>query len=88
MSHHAEDALRDALRAVEGLGDEEAERRIRAYRCEVLARFTNDLTERLIDLQRAWEDDDGRVLPTARPIFNLVLRAVLDAEDDHTTRTA
>ena len=81
MGRHAEDALYDALRSVEGLGDAEAEQRIAAYRREVLSRFTNSLTEELHDLRRAWTDDDGRMLPFALPIFNLITEAILKRED-------
>ena len=88
MGRHAEDALYDALRSVEGLSDEEAEQYISAFRREVLARFTTDLSERLHELRTAWQDDDGRVLPHALPIFNLVTTAMLEVEDRHTTRDA
>ncbi len=88
MGHHAEDALYDALRSVEGLTDEDAERRLAAYRREVLARFTTDVSERIHELRTAWQDDDGRVLPHALPIFNLVTTAMLEVEDRHLKRHA
>ena len=88
MGRHAEDALYDALRAVEGLGDAEAEQHLAAYRREVLSRFTTDLSEKLHELRMAWQDDDGRVLPHALPIFNLVTTAMLEVEDRHNRRDA
>ena len=81
MGRHAESLLYEALRSVEGLTAEEAERRVSAYRREVLSRFTNSLTEELHDLRRAWTDDDGRMLPFALPIFNLITEAILKRED-------
>ena len=86
MGRHAEDALYDVLRSVEGLGDAEAEQHLSAYRREVLRRFTTDVSERLHELRTAWTDDDGTVLPHALPIFNLMQSAIAEAEDRHTRR--
>ena len=88
MSHHAEDALYTALAFVghegaERLADGEASDLVNAYRREVLSRFTVDLSEKLHELRMAWQDDDGRVLPHALPIFNLISTAMLEVEDRH-----
>ncbi len=87
MSHHAEDHLRSLLGQVEGVSDDKMDADLAAYRRELLTRFTNEVTDRYAALKRAWEDDDGKMDPRARPLYHLMVEELLETQDDFTGRT-